>query len=208
MTTAIEASKNLEHYVKEIYILILALGFILFVDKGQFAENLFDKGRFEFTGIIYFCALYFSLTYDWIAYHSLIKRFPYAVTAQSRSLARFYTDLVALLVKTFLIYLSTREVTFAHVVSVAGLFAIWHTSILAWYYFAQREQCDVGQLWKSHLLMVIIYGMFTVLLFFGAEYWPDFVAGESIKLWLLFLCGIIFAHAIYRTRYLYARLIT
>ena len=200
-----EASKNLHHYVKEIYVLVLALGFVLFVEKGKFAQNLFDQGLLEPLALIYFCVLYFSLTYDWIAYHFLTERFPYSVTLQLRSLARFYTDIVALLVKTFLIYLSTQEVTFAHVISVTALFAVWHVSILAWYYFANQEGHDVGKLWHSHVVMVAIYGTFAGIMLLGGKYRPDVVAGESIKVWSLVLYGIIFVHALLRTPYLLRR---
>ena len=207
MATATEASKNLQHYVTEVYVLVLALGFVFFVEKGNFAQDLFGQGLLEPLALIYFCVLYFSLTYDWIAYHFLIVKFPYSVTRQLRSLARFYTDIIALLVKTFLIYLSTQEVTFAHVISVAVLFAVWHASILAWYWFADQEGNDVSKLWQSHLVMLAIYGIFVGLIFLGGKYWPDVVAGESIKVWSLFLYGIIFVHALLRTPYLLRRFV-
>jgi len=201
-----QLSKVLEQYVKEIYILILGLGFALFV--STFTANAFAGGAFNLSALVYFGSLYFFLTYDWIAYNLLMEKFPYRLAYGLSSFGRFYADLTALLIKTFLIYLSTQEVNFIHTIAGTLLFALWHLTIICWHRFAQREYTVSRTIWQSHLFMVFTYLWFAEILFLSHSRSPFLPAQLRIQIWLLILCGIIVIHAAWRKVYLLNGLMT
>lgn len=204
-----EFGRELEHYIREIYVIILGLGFGFFVQS--FVNNLFNNGTFKITGLVFFLSLYYFFSYDWVAYTSLTRRFPYRVTRNLRSMGRFYSDLFALLVKACLIFIATQRVDFYHLLSAAILFSLWHASILVWYYFGTREQREVGgddmpEIWRSHLFMVAIYLAFSLGLLYSGISWPQTWTGTGVRLSLLLLCTIIVLHAALRKRYLLEQL--
>jgi len=205
MPHAAEGSKVLSRYVEEVYIIILGIGFILFVTEGDFAKPLFDTGSFNWPPLLYFFSLYFFLTYDWIAYNSLIERYPYPVSHSRVSLGRFFCDIFALLIKSFLIFLSTREVTYIHVLSASFLFVLWHSTIMVWYAFAKSDQVKPPPIWRTHLLMVVVYAIFGLALRFLSNRFPIFIANK-VNIFLVVLCMIIILHAFIRMRYLLKRL--
>lgn len=195
-------SQTLQHYVKEIYIIILGVGFVLFVQEGAFTNGLLDGGRWEIASLVYFCALYFFFTYDWIAYNTLMDSLPYAITARWQSLGRFYTDLFALLLKTFLIYLAAREASYLQVLCVAVLFAMWHCTICVWYAFARRENAKIPNITRSHIIMIIVYGIIAIAVYWAPEYRPDLIEEDHVRSWLLGISLLVFAHAAWRKHYL------
>ncbi len=199
-----DITKNLEDYGREIYIVVLGLGFTFFV--SDFIEEFFNKNTFSWDKLIYFIAIYYFFTYDWIAYTTLLDRFPYKPTPKLLSLGRLYCDLFALLIKTSLIFLSTQTKTASHILSSSVLFAIWHSTIAVWYFFAKRDYNDLPPIWKSHLYMILVYGVFASSVGIFSYFFPLLVNGWKINLWLVGLCLIIMIHAAKRKSYLLQKL--
>jgi len=199
-------AKNLEHYAKEIYVVVLGLGFAYFI--GSFISDLSGDVRPVNLAmrLVYFCSLYYFFTYDWIAYNSLVRNFPYSITVSLRSLGRFYTDLFALLVKACLLFLAAQVVDYLNTLLIAILFVCWHATILVWYYFARSDYANMPRLWPTHVRMMIVYFVFTLLLLLSAQYFPQSQTARGVQVSLAILCAIIVAHAAWRTKYLLKKL--
>ncbi len=196
-----EIRKSLEQFVKEIYIVILGVGFAYFA--SGFLDQLFNKGIFNWSQLVYFCSLYYFLSYDWIAYNSLICRFPYKILSGSLSFGRFYSDLFALVLKTGLIFLSTQTVSVLHLISAATLFLGWHGTILVWFYFAKRDDYEIlPKIWNSHIFMIGIYLLYASSLLFLQRFTNIFTCETTLFVFLLILCVIIVGHARWRKKFL------
>ncbi len=203
-------AKDAERYVREIYIIVLGLGFALFVSEFVNAiSNPHDMRLISLAlSVAYFCSLYYFFTYDWIAYNSLIRRFPYVVTGDLSSMGRFYTDLFALLVKACLLFLATQTVDYYQILSVVALFAVWHVTMVVWYYFGIRDYSTIPLLWSTHVVMVGIYLVYCFLLVQALRYFPHLQTAAGIRIPVIVLCLIIVGHATWRKKYLLKRLVT
>lgn len=187
-------------FVRQIYILILGIGISLFVSSphSEFSRQLFDKGHLSIIYLAYFLSLYFFLAYDWLAYAFLVEDAPYV------SIQRFCCDLIALLVKSCLIYLSTTEITAIHTFLLAVLFLIWHVIVTAWHRFSGWEYSTKRPEFRSHLLMALIYGVYALLVYYLKILYGWQFIEQSIYIWTLIICTIIVSRSLLRLRYFLA----
>ena len=145
---------SLERWIKNIYLIVLGLGFS-FIIRDLVVR--FETPVVTVTTVVYFLALYYFLSYDWIAYSALINEYPYEVAEHSDLFyqGRFYIDMTHLLFKTVLIFLPLRPYNRVTLAAIPGLFAAWHATVVVWHEFGRREYPDGYDVpSRSHALMV------------------------------------------------------
>lgn len=197
-----EITRSLEQFVKEVYIIILGLGFAYFA-KGLL-ENIFTISIFNsLTQFIYFCSLYYFLSYDWIAYNSLIYKYPYKIYGNKPTFGRFYSDIFALILKSVLIFVSTQTVDIANLFLAAILFIMWHLTIIIWYYFAKQEYENLPIIWNHHIAMIIRYFLYVFILLIIQTLFQNLSENKTlIFVLLVFLCFMVVRYARQRKIYL------
>jgi hypothetical protein len=189
-------SSSLVRYIREIDIIILGLGILLFVDRSPFSAKLFEKEQPVFIYVILFVSIYVFLTYDWIAYNTLIFKYPYK-SDSLRGLIRLYIDLLQLFTKALLVYLATLEVTIWHLLLASILFLIWHSTILLWHRLADDEYPGMLPMRLEHWLAVLIYPAFAFSLW-------RFADNRFLNAWTVGLCAIVVGISLFRQRRLIA----
>lgn len=199
--TAEVLGRSLEEFVREIYIILLGLGFALFAER--FLSEYFATGTLYVSQLLYFVAIYYFLSYDWMAFNVLIDRYPYPVgpDAPLQGHGRFYADLVALLVKSLLIFVATQPLDVSNVQLAALALAAWHGCILTWYYFLGREVDDLPRVWPAQAAMSAVYVGFAGALT-RAPAKPRPLVADGV---VILLALIVFGYAASRKRTLAAQ---
>jgi hypothetical protein len=195
-----EHSRSLVRYIREIDIIILGIGILLFVtgDNSHFSKKLFIEHQFRPMDVILFISVYIFLTYDWIAYSTLISKYEYNIDGNNISIIRLYIDLLQLFVKALLVYLTTLEITMWHLLLASGLFAIWHFVVLLWHWRVTKEYAGVPPMRLSHVLYLMLYIIYAGITFYFGSGFEN--SGPVRYLWTGILCLIVIVTSLYRQR--------
>jgi hypothetical protein len=191
-------SGSIVKYIREIDIVILGIGIVLFVsgEHSDFSHRLYDSKSPIWTDLALFVSVYVFLTYDWIAYNKFLVDHPYMITRLG--LGRVYIDLCQLFIKALLVYLSTLEITIWHLLLAGLLFLIWHPLIVLWHACASLERQRRPPMQWHHVLSIAPYAAYTALLclFVQKNGWN---VGDGWRIvWLSALCVLIVGISIMR----------
>ncbi len=195
-----------QSYVKEIYILVLGLGFAVFA--MQFITSLVDKQTFKALQLVYFSTIYYFMAYEWVAYALLTAKYPYKISARAASQGRFYADLAALVLKAGLIFVAAEVDTIFHLLFVVALFLAWHLVILVWLAFARRDWPSLpSDVARTHQVMVGWYATCAVLLLLVGWRLPTVTQNPLVTAAVTAaVCLVIAGYATWRKRELILKL--
>lgn len=191
-------SRSLSEYIRQIDIIILGIGLVLFVsgEHSEFSSNLYFRKSVIWIDLVLFISVYVFLTYDWIAYNMLQLMYPYRT--DWLGLVRVYIDLFQLFVKSLLVYLATLEISIWHLLLMSLLFLIWNPLIVLWHWLAFREDPRIVPLEKDHRKFMLLYVVYIAVLSWYVWQW-GWGSGDCIRYgWTLGLCALIVGTSAFR----------